>query len=116
MWQETFSEGSCPAQCPNSSAKPWKRQRRLSSAMTTRAGTECIAHSLQSLTEVDPLCTLISRDGIGAFDLISLAATLGALRDVAGGSQALPCVRLFHGQPSQCLWADDTRAKDRVMH
>ena len=47
------------------------------------------------------------------------------LRDVAGGSQALPFVRLFYGQPSQYLWADDmaqcitwTRAKEvnRVMH
>ena len=33
---------------------------------------------------------------------------LGALRDVAGGSQALPFARLFFGQSSQCLWADDT--------
>ena len=32
----------------------------------------------------------------------------GALRDVAEGSQALPFVRLFYGQPSQYLWADDT--------
>ena len=63
-------------------------------AMTPRAGTECIAHALQSLTEVDPLCTLISMDGIGALDFISRAAMLGALRDVAGG-QALPFVRLF---------------------
>ena len=44
---------------------------------------------------------------VGAFDLISRAAMLGALRDVAGGSQALPFVRLFCGQSSQFLWADD---------
>ena len=60
------------------------------------------------MTEVDPLCTLISVDGIGAFDLISRAAMLSALRDVTGGSQALPFVMLFQGQPSQCVWADDT--------
>ena len=84
LWQETISRLAAPFQ----------------HAMTTRAGTKCIAHAVQALTEVDPLCTLISVDGIGAFDLISRATMLGA-------GQALPFVRLFYGQPSQCLWADD---------
>ena len=58
-------------------------------AMTTKAGTECIAHALQALTESNPQCTM-TVDGIGAFDQISRASMLGALRDVEGGSQALP--------------------------
>ena len=75
-------------------------------AMTTKAGTECIAHALQALTESNPQCTIMTVDGIGAFDQISRASMLGALRDVEGGSQALPFVRLFHGQPSRYLWED----------
>ena len=68
-------------------------------AMTTRAGTECIAHALQSLMEVGPLCILISIDGIGAFDLISRAAMLGALRDIAFRKAVLrPTIAVFVGR------------------
>ena len=74
--------------------------------MTTKAGTECIAHALQALTESNPQCTIMTVDGIGAFDQISRASMLGALRDVEGGSQALPFVRLFCGQPSRYFWED----------
>ena len=75
-------------------------------AMTIRAGKECIAHALQALTESDPRCTIISADGIGAFDLISRSAMLEAMRGLHGGQEALPFVRLFYGQPSRYLWED----------
>ena len=71
---------------------------RFQYAMTTMAGTECIAHVLQALTESNPQYTIMTVDGIDAFDLISRASMLGALRDVEGGSQALPFVRY--------LWED----------
>ena len=68
-------------------------------AITTRAGTECIAHALQALTESDPRCITIVVDGIGAFDLISRSAMLEATRGLHGGQEALLFVRLFYGQP-----------------
>ena len=40
-------------------------------ALSTRAGTECIAHAIQALTDLDPSATVLSIDGIGAFDLVS---------------------------------------------
>ena len=58
-------------------------------ALKTRAGTECVAHVLQALTEADPNATVLSIDGISAYDLISL-------RRVPGGDQVLPFVRLFY--------------------
>ena len=39
-------------------------------ALSTKAGTECIAHVLQSLTELHPEATVTSIDGITAYDLI----------------------------------------------
>ena len=36
-------------------------------AFKTRAGCECGAHIIQSLTELDPSTTVISVDGVGAF-------------------------------------------------
>ncbi len=37
-------------------------------ALSTRAGTECVAHALKALTESDPLATVMSIDGIGRLD------------------------------------------------
>ena len=76
-------------------------------ALSTRAGCECIAHALQGLTELNPEATVTSIDGIGAFDLISREAMLTGLRDVVGGSEVLPFVRMFYGTPSEYLWEDD---------
>ena len=67
---------------------------------------ECIAHALEELSELDRNTTIISIDGIGAYDQISWAAMLDRLMNVARGSQALPFVRMFYGAPSSCLWED----------
>ena len=69
-------------------------------ALSTRSGCECIAHAFQAVTELDP-------DGISAFDSITRRAMLLGLDRVAGRRQALPFVRLFHSEPSACLWEDD---------
>ena len=71
-------------------------------AMATKSGCECIPHALQGLTEIDPRATVMSIDGISAFDLISLQG----LMDLDGGSSALPFVALFYGTPSSYLWED----------
>ena len=76
-------------------------------AMSTRAGTECVAHVLQVLTEMDPQATIVSIDGVGAYDSISRKAMLEALMAVPGGSEALPFVRSFYGQPSRYVWEDE---------
>ena len=76
-------------------------------ALTTRSGCECIAHAVQALTDVNPEATVLSVDGIGAFDLISRASMLTALRDLPGCDRALPFVRQFYGRVSKCFWEDD---------
>ena len=48
-------------------------------AISTRAGTECVAHVLQCMTDVDPLATIVSVDGVGAFDLVSQSSRLSGL-------------------------------------
>ena len=76
-------------------------------ALSTRAGSECIAHALQALSEKNPQCTVMSIDGIGAFDLIARKAMLEGLVGVAGGEQVLPFVKLFYGSPSEYMWEDE---------
>ena len=75
-------------------------------ALSTRAGWECIAHTLQGLTELDPRATVVSIDGISAYDQISRAAMPSGLLDVEGGGQALPFVWMFYGSPSSYIWED----------
>ena len=48
-------------------------------ALSTRAGTDCVARAVRALTELDGRRTLISIDGVGAFDHITRASMLGAL-------------------------------------
>ena len=64
-------------------------------ALSTRAGTECIAHAIQALTDLNPDATVLSIDGIGAFDMVSRQAMLQGLQTVVGGDAALPFVRQF---------------------
>lgn len=37
-------------------------------ALSTRAGTECVSHILQATTDSDEEATILSIDGVGAFD------------------------------------------------
>ena len=74
-------------------------------SMSTRAGTECVA--LQALSELDPRATIVSIDGVSAFDLISRRTMLEALMELEVGSQILPFMRMFYGDHSTYLWEDE---------
>ena len=50
-------------------------------ALSTRAGTNCVARAARALTELDGRKTLISMDGVGTFDHIRRAAMLEAVRN-----------------------------------
>ena len=39
---------------------------------------------------------------------------LEALTRVPSGPEVLPFVRLYHGQPSQCMWEDDEGVVHRI--
>ena len=52
-----------------------------------------VAHMLQGLTEINPLTTVTSVDGVSAFDLISRSAMLEGLLRVEGGSSAAHVLR-----------------------
>ena len=58
-------------------------------------------------TELDPRATIMSIDGVGAFDLISRKSMLEALMEMESGSQVLPFVRMFYGSHSTYLWEDE---------
>ena len=81
----------------------------------TKSGCECVAHIAQTLTDLDGNTTLLSVDGIGAFDLISRSAMVQGLLEVEGGSAAFPFVRQFYGSASTYWWDDDEGVTHEVV-
>ena len=85
-------------------------------ALSTRAGCECIAHVIQAMTDVNPHCTVLSVDGIGAHDTTSRRAMpSGLVRHMEDGESALPYVLQFHGSPSSSLWEDSEGVVHEVL-
>ena len=62
---------------------------------------------VQALTEFDGSATIVSVDGVGAYDFVSRTALLSGLMDMEEGDKLLPCVRLFFSDPSTFLWDDE---------
>ena len=76
-------------------------------ALSMKAGTECVSHILQTLTDMDEKLTILSIDGIGAFDHVSRNSMLRGLMETDVANRALPFVQQFCGQPSACFWDDE---------
>ena len=72
-------------------------------ALSTKASPACIAHALVPLADLDERATVLSVDGMGAFDLISRVSMLEGLRSIEGGDSILPFVLQFYGNPSSYL-------------
>ena len=75
-------------------------------ALSTRSGAESVVRLLTAALELDPESTLVSVDGVGAFDTMSRQAMLQGLRRVPGANQCLPFVRMFYSEPSEYVWHD----------
>ena len=72
-------------------------------ALSTRAGCECVSHVVQALCEANPNTTIVSVDGVSAYDTISREAMMQGLLDMEGGETVLPFVRQFYGRVSLYL-------------
>ena len=85
-------------------------------ALSTKSGCECVAHIAQAMTDLDPNTTLLSVDGIGAFDLthITRSNVLQGLSEVEGGGSVLPFVKLLYSSPSMYWWTDDAGGTHEV--
>ena len=66
-----------------------------------------MTHIVQALTSENPETTILSVDGIGAYDLISRNAIFQGVRDMVDGDKMIPFIRQFYGSPSTFLWDDD---------
>ena len=83
-------------------------------ALSTRCGSEALVHTLQYLTQTSPAMTVLSVDGVGAYDHVSRLAMLQALRDTPDACRVLPYVRLWYSTPSTYVWIDGNNCPHRV--
>ena len=75
-------------------------------ALSTRAGTEALSRALRLTTELQPRATVLSVDGVGAYDHISRAAMFEGLRGDGGLRALIPFVRMFYGVQSTYMFYD----------
>ena len=75
-------------------------------AFGTKVGCGCVAHILQSSTDEDEHDTVVSVDGIGAYDTISRRAMLQGVMWVPSGDRVLPFLKQFYSSPSVYVWED----------
>ena len=74
--------------------------------LTTR-GWVRMRGPLQTLTDLDEDATIVSIDGIEAYDLISRQSMLDGLGAMENGEKLFFFVRSFYGAPSIYLWEDE---------
>ena len=77
-------------------------------ALSTRAGADSLARAVQIAIDDDPRTTILSIDGVGAYDHISRRCMREGLRDEAALLPLLPYVAQFYGSPSTYLFFDES--------
>ena len=75
-------------------------------ALSTRARTDCVGHMLRAASDANPNMTILTVDGVGAYDHVLRSAMLGRLHSMPAARSLLPFVRMSYAQPSSYQWID----------
>ena len=65
-------------------------------ALSTRAGTDCVGHAIRLATDLDARLTVLSINGVGAYDHVLLQAILSGLNAAREVRAILPFVRMAY--------------------
>ena len=84
-------------------------------ALSTGAGTECVAHMIRVALQADTENTLLSLDGIGAYDTMQRCSMLEKLYTLPKASAMLQFVLYSYGQPSEYLYYNDEGKANKVQ-
>ena len=76
-------------------------------ALSTRAGTDCVGHAIWAITDANPRATVLSIDGIGAYDHVLRSAMLTKLAEVPQLHGLIPFVRSVYASPTTYAWEDE---------
>ena len=84
-------------------------------ALSTRASTDCVGHAIRAVADANPVCTVLSIDGIGAYDHVYRSAMLAKLHEVPSLQGLLPFVRATHATPTSYVWEDEAGVQHRII-
>ena len=97
----------------------------LQFALSTRAGTDCVGHAIRVMTELDPRATVLSVDGVGAYNHVLRSSMLVKEMEVPQLRPLIPFVRSTYAHPTSYEWEDqhgtrhqcgNMRAESRRTH
>ena len=80
-----------------------------------RAVSEAVVRALRAATESDPRTTVLSIDGVGAYDHISRSSMLDALRTHEPLTGLLPFAAMFYGRASCYVYYDEEGVGHEVL-
>ena len=83
-------------------------------ALSTRAGTDCVGHGIRAFTDADPQCTVLSIDGVGAYDHVLRSSFLQKLHSVPSLQGLLAFVRSVYARPTTYVLEDFTGARHQI--
>ena len=86
----------------------------LQFALSTRAGVDCVGHAVRGATELNPNLTVLSIDGVGAFDCVYCASMLEKLVEVPSLQDLLPFVKTAYASASAYVWADEAGVRHTI--
>ena len=84
-------------------------------ALSTRSGAEALARALRVATDSSTSTTVVSLDGVGAYDHISRRCMFDGLFASPALAPLIPLVRLFYGGDSEYLFYDASGAAHSVL-
>ena len=83
-------------------------------ALRTRAGAESLSRAVRAATELDARTTVLSIDGVGAYDHILRASMLSGLQHTPSLTALLPFVAQFYAEPSGYVFYDAEGAAHEI--
>ena len=83
-------------------------------ALSTRAGADCVGHAIRAFTDADPLCTVLSINGVEAYDHVLRSSFLAKLHSVPSLQGLLPFLRSVYARPKTYVWEDGTRVRHQI--
>ena len=84
-------------------------------ALSTRAGTDCVGHAVRAMTDAHSTSTVLSTDGIGAYDHVFRSAMLSKLHSELRLHGLLPFVRAMFSDPSRYSWRDSAGVQHVIL-
>ena len=76
-------------------------------ALSTRGGTDCVEHAVFAAADLNPQMTVLSIEGIGAYDHVCRSSMLAKLLEILGLHGLLPFVRPTYVGESCYTWVGD---------